>query len=330
MTQNGNFKRRVRARAAKTGESFTSALRHVRQKPDDQTAVRSLRLAVAQTSYLDDPGDVAGLAANGQEVQRLMRVANAQGARVIHFPEGTLCFPNKRLMSEVGPKQVGNSDWSRYDWAAVQQELTEIAKLARELKLWTIVGAVHKLSSPHRPHNSLYIISDQGQLVDRYDERMLSNTKLSFMYSPGRAPVTFDVDGVRFGCALGMEIHFSEIFEEYRRLEVDCVLFSTTGDSPSLAPPLEAETLGHAASNWYWVSYAAHAPQSETVPAGIASANGQWAARCTSGGHPDVVVANIEVDPEHPARLWRRLARSDIYATRLVVDDPRSESRKAF
>lgn len=31
MTRNGNFKRRVRARAAKTGESYTAALRHLRQ-----------------------------------------------------------------------------------------------------------------------------------------------------------------------------------------------------------------------------------------------------------------------------------------------------------
>ncbi|PND18048.1 hypothetical protein CN934_30225 [Ensifer sp. MMN_5] len=31
MTLNGNFKRRVRARAAKTGESYTAAFHHIRQ-----------------------------------------------------------------------------------------------------------------------------------------------------------------------------------------------------------------------------------------------------------------------------------------------------------
>ncbi len=51
MTQNGNFKRRVRARAAKTGESYTAALHNIRQQPD-RPALRSLRLAVAQTSLL--------------------------------------------------------------------------------------------------------------------------------------------------------------------------------------------------------------------------------------------------------------------------------------
>ncbi len=74
--------------------------------------------------------------------------------------------------------------------------------------------------------------------------------------------MTFDVDGVRFGCALGMETHYPEIFTEYERLEVDCVLFSTTGDTPSAAPGFAAEVLGHSASNAYWIGYAAHAPQS--------------------------------------------------------------------
>jgi predicted amidohydrolase len=49
-----------------------------------------------------------------------------------------------------------------------------------------------------------------GELVTRYDERLLSNTKLSFMYTPGSGPVTFEVDGLRFGHALGIEVHFPD------------------------------------------------------------------------------------------------------------------------
>ena len=57
----------------------------------------------------------------------------------------------------------------------------------------------------------MYVISDQGELITRYDERLLSNTKLSFMYTPGSDPVTFEVDGLRFGCAMGIEAHFPEV-----------------------------------------------------------------------------------------------------------------------
>lgn len=156
---------------------------------------------------------------------------------------------------------------------------------------------------------------------------MLSHTKISFMYTPGRAPVTFDVDSVRFGCALGMETHFPEVFLEYERQDVDCVLFSTTGTSPANGPAFAAETLGHAASKTFWVSIAAHAPQSPTAPAGIAAPGGQWAAQGTRDGAPSIAVADVGNNPAGLARPWRRTARAGRYEAHLVSGDPRSEGR---
>ncbi|MCA0031469.1 carbon-nitrogen hydrolase family protein [Mesorhizobium sp. B263B2A] len=330
MTQNGNLKRRVRARAAKTGESYTAALRHIRRASPDHPDTKSVPLAVAQTSIFNDPRNISGLRASGMEMRGLMRDAHKAGARLIHFPEGATCSPNKRVMSENGPREIGPSDWARFNWAVLREELDTTGKLARELKLWTVFGSVHQLTPPHRPHNSLYVISDRGELMTRYDERMLSNTKISFMYSPGKVPVTFDVDGICFGCALGMETHYPEIFTEYERLDADCILFSTTGETPSAAPAFAAETLGHAASNTYWISYSAHAPQSVAAPAGIAAPDGHWAAQCSSDGAPAIAVADIAIDREHPARPWRRKARADLYTPHQVNSDPRSDGRTLF
>jgi predicted amidohydrolase len=332
MTQNGNLKRRVRARAAKTGESYTAALSHIRTTSPDRpkSAASPLRLAVAQTTLFDDPGSISGLRAGGREMRRLMREAHRAGARLVHFPEGAICSPNKRILSAAGTGEIGPSDWTRFEWAVLREELDAVAGLARELRLWTVLGSAHRLSAPHRPHNSLYVLSDSGQLATRYDERLLSNTKISFMYSPGKIPVTFEVDGVRFGCALGMETHFPEIFSEYERLDVDCVLFSTTGGSPTAAPAFAAEALGHAASNTYWVSLSAHAPQSTVAPSGIAAPDGQWAARCPADGEPAIAVADLKIDPGNPARPWRRTARSDIYEPHRVSGDSRSDSRDLF
>ena len=82
-------------------------------------------------------------------------------------------------------------------------------------------GSVHQLTPPLRPHNSMYVISNRGELVTRYDERLLSATKLSFMYTAGSGPVTFEAGGLRYGCAMGIEVHFTEVFAEYERLDVD-------------------------------------------------------------------------------------------------------------
>ncbi len=125
MTQKANLKRRVRARAAKTGEAYTAALRHVRQTSPDhpQPETKSVRLAVAQTTVFNDPRDISGLRASGTEMRRLMREAHKAGARLIHFPEGATCSPNKRIMSASGPKEIGPSDWTRFEWAILREEL---------------------------------------------------------------------------------------------------------------------------------------------------------------------------------------------------------------
>ena len=263
-------------------------------------------------------------------MRRLMREAREAGARLIHFPEGATCSPNKRIMSGTGPEKVGPADWTVFAWDVLREELKATSNLAKELGLWTVFGSVHPLTPPHRPHNSLYVVSDRGRLLTRYDERLLSNTKVSFMYSPGKIPVIFEVDGVRFGCALGMETHYPEIFIEYEGLGVDCVLFSTTGESPIGASAFAAETLGHAASNSYWVSLSAHAPQSVAVPSGIAAPDGTWAERCSSDGMPSVAVTTITLDPGDLARPWRRTARSDLYKPHQVNSDPRSDGRDLF
>jgi len=232
-------------------------------------------------------------------------------------------------MSDCGPEKIGPSDWSRCEWGVLREELEATRVLAQQLKLWTVIGAVHPLSGPLRPHNSLHIISDQGVLATRYDERLLSNTKISFMYTPGSIPIVFEVDGVRFGCALGMEAHYPEIFGEYERLDVDCVLFSTTGGSSSDAT-FGAELLGHAASNTYWVSFSVHAQPGLQAPAGIAGPDGQWATQCQKDGAPSIAVSSVGNSPESSARPWRRLVRASIHKSDQTDSDPRSNGRDMF
>ena len=294
-------------------------------------STKSIRIAVAQSDVPGDPRDSAGLRAAGWGLRRLMREAQEAGARLVHFPEGATCSPDKHVMSVSGPDEVGPSDWDRFDWEALRGELQETAALARELSLWTVVGAVHRLTPPHRPHNSLYVISDRGEVVTRYDERMLSNTKLSFMYTPGSAPVTFEVDGVRFGCLAGMEVHFPELFLEYERLDVDCVLFSTIGSpSPDNLGVFATEAQANAGTYAYWVSFAATTQDSANAPSGVISPQAQWIARCPTDGSPALAVVDLDDSIENYARPWRRTARDGIYDPHIIRDDPRSEARNAF
>jgi hypothetical protein len=107
MTSNRNLKRRVRARTAKTGESYAAALRHVRpaRRGETMPELNPVRLATAQIVVRDDPRDSGQLRQSGHDVRDLMRKARRAGARIIHFPEGATCSPHKRIMSVTGRRR---------------------------------------------------------------------------------------------------------------------------------------------------------------------------------------------------------------------------------
>ena len=116
MTGNRNLKRRIRGRAAKTGESYTAARRHLVNAPGSG-ARQGMILAAAQMPLNPDPGDIAQLRNSGTIIRALMRQARAAGAHLVHFPEGALTSPHKRVMSSTSPESIGPADWGRADWA---------------------------------------------------------------------------------------------------------------------------------------------------------------------------------------------------------------------
>jgi predicted amidohydrolase len=72
----------------------------------------------------------ADVHANGRGIRGLVRLARAEDAAIIHFPEGA--------MSGCSKAQV--KDWDRVDWGAPADELESVAGLARDLGLWVVVG----------------------------------------------------------------------------------------------------------------------------------------------------------------------------------------------
>ena len=296
---------------------------------------RTLRLAVAQSTVCEDPGDVAALRASGAEIRALMRQASAGGARLVQFPEGAITYPSKYVVSSGAPGTVADADWSRADWEVLREEAGAVAELAGELGLWVVFGSIHPLTPPHRPHNSLYVVSDAGELVARYDKRFLSHTELTWMYTPGRAPLVFEVDGFRFGTALCIEAHFPELFEEYERLDVHCVLVSVMVDDATRA--LIAQS--YAALFSHWVGYSVPAQYAATVPSGIVAPGGRWLARCPAEARAAVTFADLDLDSTDSdvdmalryARPWRRAARGgELYRPSQVSSDPRSDDVSAF
>jgi predicted amidohydrolase len=274
-------------------------------------AFKPFRIAIAQ---LPISGDARK---NGDEVRKAIREAAVGGARLVQFPEGMLSGYAKNPIS----------DWAEVDWRAVREELEAIMTLAADLKIWIVLGSAHPLTPPNRPHNSLYIISDEGKLVNRYDKRIISHTEVTRFYTPGCEPVVFEIDGFRFGCVICVEINFPKLFIEYSELGIDCLLFS--------AYPVDAifdtKARAYAAIHNYWVSLATPAETASFIKSALIGPDGEVLNQIET--ERGVVFA--ELDREAPeldvaltkARPWRAsIAADPAYKTR-HLNDPRSVNR---
>ncbi|PDS99866.1 carbon-nitrogen hydrolase family protein [Rhizobium sp. S9] len=278
-----------------------------------------LRIAAAQTFVSSDIAD------NGSAIRSLISGAAAKGVRLINFCEGALSGYSK---SQI----VNQDDWETFDWAAQEKELRAIADLCGRLRIFTAVGGAHRLSVGHPPHNSLYVFSDTGTLLTRYDKRFLSNSELGGWYTPGTQPIVFEVDSYRFGCAICIESQFHEVFSEYERLGVDGVLFSSYGIPPYFQIALQA----HAGLNCIWISGATPVQKAHKGPAGVIGPDGGWATRCVATAEPELTIATLDRnDPEYDiplqkARPWRAKARRGGIYREKMVDDPRSRDRNQY
>jgi predicted amidohydrolase len=274
-------------------------------------------ISIATTQCLITP-DVRE---NGREIRRLMQQARAEGAGIVHFPEAA--------MSGCSKAQIKN--WDHVDWVSLGDELQSMASLARDLGLWVVVGCAHRLTPPNRPHNSLYVISNRGEVATRYDKRFCSHTEITSWHTPGREACVFEVDGWRFGCVLCIEVHFPELFLHYAEAGVDCVLFSAYADDPMFG----VQAQGYAASHGYWLSLSIPTQTSGVLTSRLIAPTGEVQAAARPSGSEAVVDLLDEGCPRweialHRAKPWRSVAREGgIYRERFVRDE-RSEQKHVF
>lgn len=271
----------------------------------------TFRIAIAQLPISGDSRK------NGSKVRILTQEAAAAGARLIQFPEGALSGYAKHPIL----------DWAEVNWQSVREELESIANLARELKIWVVLGSAHPLTPPHRPHNSLYIISDDGEIVHRYDKRFCSFTETTKFYSPGREPVVFDIDGFRFGCIICVEINFPALFIEYEQMGIDCLLLSAYPEDTIFFTKARA----YAAIHTMWVSLSVPSERAELMMSGLIDPNGEPLKQATS--FEGIVMADMDRDESrldialNKARPWRAVASTGEFYKDWLVEDPRSDEK---
>lgn len=265
-------------------------------------------------------GDIAE---NGEWIRRQMREAAEHKADIVHFSECALSgYAGSEFESFAG-----------FDWDALRAETERILSLANELNLWVVLGSTHRLSEGHKPHNSLYVISPEGKIVDRYDKRFCTNGDLKH-YSPGDHFVTFEVNGVTCGLLICYDIRFPELYRQYCTMGVQLMFHSFHNarmDADAIHPKIMPPTAqARAATNYIFISMnnssAKHAwPSRFLTPDGMIM-------NTLPANQAGVMVNEVDTTRDYydASRPFRLNAINGILHSGEVVDDPRSNDTTGY
>ncbi len=221
---------------------------HCQAQQDDKTG--KIRVASCQFPVSSD------IASNLEWISKQMIEAHLKKATIVHFPECALSgYPGVDMKSLDG-----------FDWQALHRGTDSVLVLAKELKLWVLLGSIHPLPGEYKPFNSLYLISPEGKIADRYDKRFCTGGDLKY-FSPGDHFVNFKINGVNCGLLICYDVRFPELYRQYRKLDTDVIFQSfhnarmKKGAIHPIIMHLTAQA--RAATNYFYMSLTnSSAPQS--------------------------------------------------------------------
>lgn len=274
-----------------------------------------LRIATCQF------GVTGSVPQNARAIRGFLKKAKRAGADVVHF-------------SECALSGYAGSDFSSledYDWDLLKDETQRIMALAGELGLWVVLGSTHPLTPPHRPHNCLYLIDAQGNIVTRYDKRFCTSGDLDH-YTPGNRFTTFDLNGVKCSLLICFDLRFPELYRELYKLGVQCLFqsfYNARQRGPSVHTQIMRQTMQcHAATNHLWVSMTNSSGYYSPYPSCFIQPDGVIAGQLRPN-RPGLMVNTVDLNHDFydPMAGFRDLA----VAGHLTngpgeLDDPRSRS----
>jgi deaminated glutathione amidase len=303
-----------------------------------------MKLTVATCQFPVD-SDMRG---NLQYVSRQIRLAKDRGAHVAHFPEACLS----------GYAGVNFPSYQGFDWTLLQECTQGVLDVARQCRLWVILGSTHRLTGRHKPHNSLYIIDDHGKLVDRYDKMFCAGDQAGKTvdlahYSPGNHFSAFAIKGVRCGALICHDYRYPELYREYKRRGVQLMFHSYhaahvtpkqfkamrdyVGEGLQTLNPgstlpgitMPATMQAAAANNYMWISCPNSSARESCWASFFVRRDGVITGRLrlnTAG----ILVSEVDIDEQlyDSTVAWRDRAMSGIFHSGTLIRDRRSDERR--
>jgi predicted amidohydrolase len=177
--------------------------------PAEDVQKEKLRIASCQFPV---SGNVAE---NASYIRQFMEQAADAGAHLLHTSEACLS----------GYAGIDFASFNGYDWDVLRRETRALRDLARERKLWLVLGSAHFLDEQTKPTNCLYLIDPEGRIVDRYDKCFCTGGDQKH-YSVGDRLVVQDIRGVRIGLAICYDICWPQFYIANRDKGVTVMIHS--------------------------------------------------------------------------------------------------------
>ncbi|HAM08824.1 MAG: hypothetical protein A2X05_15275 [Bacteroidetes bacterium GWE2_41_25] len=270
-------------------------------------------------------GDVQS---NAKFIKEFVKEAAAKNADIVHFSEAALTgYP---------PKDIPSFD--NYNWDALSHETSEIMALAKQYNIWIVLGSAHYIDQNEKPANCLYIISNNGEIVDRYDKSMLTGGDLKY-YTPGNHITIINIKGFKCGFLICYDSCFPEMYNIYRHQGVTIVFHSFyNAHHPGrtiLDDIIPAEIRVRASDNLMWVIANNSSGDYSSWPTCIARPDGSI--ESLQRGEPGILYREFPDDKlTHDFRSWTHnnkmmiLPEQEVYHNGIPSNHPRALDTKSL
>jgi len=203
---------------------------------------QKLRIAICQFPVSCD------IASNAKFIRRFMKEAAETESHLVHFPETALSGYGR---SDFTPSSTNN-------WQELEEQTKEIVNLAGKLGLWVVLGSCRKVANSEKSANCIHVISDKGRVVGTYNKQQLTPSVESAWYTPGSGFLVITINGIKCGFLICYEACFPNLFEAYRKKDVQLIFHSCHNVSGKPKPLFQELTLAQirtrAADNQMWIS----------------------------------------------------------------------------
>jgi predicted amidohydrolase len=228
----------------------------------------TLKVAVCQFPVSGD------IKSNAEYIKKFIKEAALNKADIVQFPEAAL----------TGYPPTDIPSFENFNWDNLRMETRDIMSLARENKIWVVLGSAHYISEHEKPLDCLYIISSDGKIVDRYDKSMLtgdiSTLKGGDMdhYTPGNHITVIELKGYKIGFLICYDSCFPEMYNIYRHKGVKIMIHSFYNahfaERTILDEIVPAEIRVRASDNLMWVLASNSSGMHSSWPSCIARPDG--------------------------------------------------------